>query len=75
MPDPSRYADSTSATDDDGREAPGDHSRTGRPRWVNVSLLIVIAVVVLVVILMRAGVFGGEGHGQFGPGQHAPEGG
>lgn len=77
MPDPSHYANSTSGTDDDVRKAPGDHSKTGRPRWVKVSLIIVIAVVVLVVILMRAGVLGGEGHGpgQFGPGQHAPEGG
>jgi hypothetical protein len=59
MVDSPRYPDSKPDTDDTGVGA--DHSsRPGRPRWMKVSLIILIAVVVLVVVLALTGVFGGE---------------
>jgi hypothetical protein len=77
MEDPPRQTDSTRDVGDDTSVEPGGRSKPGRPRWVKVSLIVVIAGAVLVVVLMRTGVFGGgvHGPGQFGPGQHAPGGG
>lgn len=76
MEDLPRQTHSTRDVGDDMSVGPGERSKPGRPRWVKVSLIIVIAGTVLVVIMMRAGVFGGgvHGPGQFGPGQHAPGG-
>jgi hypothetical protein len=72
MEDPTRQTDSPGDGGDDTSGGPEGRSRPGRPRWVKVSLILVIAGTVLVVVLMRAGVFGGgvHGPGQFGPGQH-----
>jgi hypothetical protein len=51
-------------------EPPSD-AKVGMPRWLKVSLIIVAVLAVLVVVLMRTGVLGGQhGLGQFGPGQH-----
>jgi hypothetical protein len=77
MEDPPRQTDSIRDVGDDTSVGPGERSKPGRPRWVKVSLIIVIAGAILLFILMRAGVFGGgvHGPGQFGPGQHAPGGG
>jgi hypothetical protein len=72
MNDPPRQTDSTAQPDDDAGVEPEPASRPGRPRWVKVAVILVIAGAILLFVLMRAGVFGGgvHGPGQFGPGQH-----
>jgi hypothetical protein len=64
--------DSTRDVGNNTSAEPGGTSKPGRPGWVKVSLIIVIVGAVVVVVLTRAGVFGGgvHGPGQFGPGQH-----
>jgi hypothetical protein len=57
MSDSTRYTN----TDDDTGLGPGRESKPGKPRWVKVSLIIVLAVVVLMVVLALTGVFG-AGH-------------
>ena len=47
-------------TDDDAGVGSGRESKPGKPRWVKVSLIIVVAIVILVVVLALTGVFGGE---------------
>jgi hypothetical protein len=63
MADPPRYPEPEADTGDDTGVGPGSRSKPGMPRWLKVSLIIVIAAVVLVVVLLRIGVFGGGGHG------------
>jgi hypothetical protein len=70
MEDPLRQTDSTRDVGDDTSAGPGGRSKPGRPRWVKVALIIVIIGAVLVVVLMRAGVFGGGG--LQGPSHGAP---
>jgi hypothetical protein len=48
----------------------GRPSKPGLPRWLKVSLVIVIAVLALLVVLSLTGVLGQHGPEQFGPGQH-----
>jgi hypothetical protein len=64
MADPPRYAD----TGDDTEADRG--SSTGTPRWVKVSAVIVVVLVVLFVVLKLTGL-GGE----HGPSRHSPGGG
>jgi hypothetical protein len=52
-------------TDDATRVRPGDGPDTGMPRWVKVSLIIAILLVVALVVSFLAGV-------QHGPGLHTP---
>jgi hypothetical protein len=76
MADLPAYSDKGGDTDDESGVGPDGESKPGMPRWVKVSLIIVIAVLVLLVVLMFTGVFGGgHGPGQFGPGRHIPGGG
>jgi hypothetical protein len=76
MADPPRSIDPEPDTGDDAGVGSGGGSPPGMPRWVKVSVIIVIAVVVLVAGLMLTGVFGkGHGPGQFGPGRHGAWGG
>lgn len=56
-------------TGDDTGVGPGVGSTTGMPRWVKVFGIIGI-VVVLLIVLMLTGVFGG----QHGPGRHTSSG-
>jgi hypothetical protein len=71
MADPPRYTDSEPKTGDNISAGPS-RSRHRMPRWLKVSLIIAVAVVVLLVVLMLTGAFGGgHGPGQFGPGQHS----
>jgi hypothetical protein len=76
MTEPSPQTGSIRDASDETSVGPGGRSKPGRPRWVKVSLIIVIAGAILLFVLMRAGVFGGgvHGPGQFGPGQHQPAG-
>ena len=60
MADPPRHPE---VGDDTGADA--DPESTGAPRWVKVSGIVVLALVILFVIVM---VTGGGGHG---PGRHA----
>jgi hypothetical protein len=56
---------------EDTRAAPNRGSPPGIPRWLKVSGIIVVVLIVLVVgISFIAGVE--HGPGQFGPGQHGP---
>ena len=75
MADLPAYPDKGDDTGDDTSVETGRRSKPGMPRWVKVSLIIVIAVLILLVVLMLTGVFGG-GHdpSQFGPGPHVPGG-
>jgi hypothetical protein len=76
MADLPAYPDKGGHTGDDTSVGPGRRAKPGMPRWVKVSLIIVIAVLVLLVVLMLTGVFGaGHDPGQFGPGRHVPGGG
>jgi hypothetical protein len=68
MADPTNYSDT--GGDETGVE-PGRQGKPRMPRWLKVSLIVVIAIVAVLVVLMLTGVFGaGHGPGQFGPGQH-----
>jgi hypothetical protein len=60
MDDPPRQNDATRDVGDDATVGSEGRSKLGRPRWVKVSLIVVLAVVVLVVVLAFTGVFGGE---------------
>ena len=66
MADAPRYRD----TGDDTSVGPDGGSTTGAPRWVKVSGVIVLVLVVLFVVLKLTGL-GGE----HGPGRHSPGGG
>jgi hypothetical protein len=58
-------------TGEDSSPAPDRGSPPGIPRWLKVSGIIVVVLIVLVVgISFIAGVE--HGPGQFGPGQHGP---
>ena len=76
MADLPAYPDKGGDTGDESGVGPGRRAKPGMPRWVKVSLIIVIAVLVLLVVLMLTGVFGGgHGLGQFGLGRHVLAGG
>jgi hypothetical protein len=68
MADPSAYPDSKGEIGDGTGVGPDLESRPGMPRWVKVSGIIVVVLVLLVVILALTGVLGG----QHGPGRHLP---
>jgi hypothetical protein len=64
-------------TDDDAGMAPDRESTTGTPRWVKVSGIVVLVLVVLLAIVMLTGVGGDHGPGRHmlsdeGPGQQPP---
>jgi hypothetical protein len=65
MADPTRYPE----TGDDETGVAPSTSKPGMPRWLKVSVIVVVAVLAVLLVLMLTGVFG-QGHGQFGPGQH-----
>jgi hypothetical protein len=68
MTDPTSYSDTGG---DERGVASGRPAKPGMPRWVKVSLIVVVVIVAVLFVLMRLGVFGaGHGPGQFGPGQH-----
>jgi hypothetical protein len=66
MADPPRSSDTETATGDDTGVRPERESLPGAPRWVKVSGIIVIALVLLLVILVLTGVHSGAP----GPGGH-----
>jgi hypothetical protein len=68
MADPLRYPDSKPDTGDD--TGVGPDRDTGMPRWVWVSGIVALVLILLIVIMMLTGVFGGE----HGPGRHTQSG-
>ncbi len=64
MADPPHYPDSSGDTGDE----PDRGLTTGTPRWVKVSGIVGLVLVLLLVIMMSTG---GGGHG---PGRHTPSG-
>ncbi len=69
MGDPPPYLDTGDDTGDDTGVEFGRGASTSRPRWVKVFGVIALVLVVMF-LLLRAGVFGGE----HGPGRHTPAG-
>jgi hypothetical protein len=68
MTDPTRYSDTGG---DERGVASAPPAKPGMPRWLKVSLIVVVVIVAVLFVLMRIGVFGaGHGPEQFGPGQH-----
>jgi hypothetical protein len=68
MTDPTSYSDTGG---DERSVASGRPAKPGMPRWLKVSLIVVVVIVAVLFVLMRIGVFGaGHGPEQFGPGQH-----
>lgn len=71
MDDTTRYSN----TSDDAGAGRGRESPPGIPRWVKVSLIIAVVVVLLVAIIALTGVGGPHGPGRHLPGGHQPSGG
>lgn len=69
MTGPPPNAETTGGTDDGTGARPDREATTGAPRWVKVSGIIVIVLVLLFVILQLTGIGGSHG-----PGQHASSG-